>query len=251
MAIGCFLKFGKFEHLKSLSEGQLYFSPIQTLRAREEEFQKGIGNKYEGALQMAKGDFQLNSVDKSIPLPNYTMNLSFDSLDKVLVFCLSFCSNDECSVCTDGKLHLSITPERLKWFREHFNNYDSVAVIKNPNIFIDNMEKAFPRGLKHHAISYQDKVIRENGMHPINILLNLATEGEIMVPYKTYSGTSDDIDELLFYKDSYFAIENEYRFALCDESQKSSEPKLFSVNIAAPIEILPIDTLLSNGTVSC
>ena len=81
--------------------------------------------------------------------------------------------------------------------------------------------------------------------------MNLATEGEIMVPYKTYSGTSDDIDELLFYKDSYFAIENEYRFALCDESQKSSEPKLFSVNIAVPIEILPIDTLLSNGTVSC
>lgn len=251
MAIGCFLKFGKFAHLKSLSEGQLYFSPIQTLRAREEEFQKGIGDKYEGGLQMAKGDFQLNSVDKSIPLPNCTMNLSFEPLDNALVFCLSFCSNDECSVCTDGKLRLTIVPERLKWFREHFNNYDSVAVIKDPNTFIDNMEKAFPCGLKHHAISYPDKVIRESGMHPINILWNLATKGENMVPYKKYYVTSNDMNEFLFYKDSDFAIENEYRFALCDESQKSSEPKLFSVNITAPIEILPIDTLLSNGTVSC
>ena len=242
MSISCFLKFGKREHLESLAQGKIHFSPVRELREREDTMQKGVGDKYEGEIEIAckKTTF----IDSCGIERERCCSWAFTSelLDEVPVFCLTACSNNEC-VWQDGKQVPQIKPETLEQFKERYDNYDSVAVIEKPELFKKDMEDAFNGAVRHHEITYRNIKIKEGESHPIEIFWDCVANGEALLPNKLYTGKAEDLINLLFYKDRDFSAESEYRFVVTDEARKIKIATDFCINMSSPVSIYSFDEL--------
>ena len=251
MSVGCFLKFGRREHLEYLAQGKLHFSSVRALRDREAKLQKGVGDKHEGGIEMANARFRAKNYLGQTTEDTYKIDLVFEPLDEVPVFCITACAEDECTRNEDGTISLSVKAERLEWFRTHFDGYDSVAVIKEPDVFINDLLKSFQGHVMHREVVYQDKEFKVGGRNPIEILIKLASKGEEMLPGVPYTADYDDILNILFFKDTFFELEHEYRFVLNDEKEKVEESRDYPIIMNSTVCIYSIEELLSGNDITC
>ena len=205
--IAAFLKFGRKVYVEKLIDGEMRFSSLETLRQREAIMQKGIGDAAEGSLYANKVSNVMiyderTGIGRPINVSKFRINIS--DAGRILVYCCTAVYQDE---IVDGKIILPA--ERIEWFKTHFSDYDSFAVILPADTFINDMKKAFPE-IKHRSIVYQDKA-HDSFPHMID-------PGRSPAKGVTFYSCDDFFNAFSFTKDVFFQIEGEYRFALvCDK----------------------------------
>lgn len=244
--IGCFLKFGIREHLERLKTGHVFFSTAESIgKAEQETAKRGVGDSLEGGVYLAY------IPQRSIGTPSgFRLKLDFEPAMFLPLFCLFVCNLDEVKEIDTDYYYLDIQEENIKWFQDNFMNYDSVAIIRNPNLFIDNMITSFGNSCVHQRVNYINKDATQSGRnsHPMQALLEISDQ-----PVSQENGSwsrsfrADDAYKLLFQKDEYFSCEREYRFILKDKKLES--PTEMEVNISAPIHIMGIADLLSKSPI--
>lgn len=62
--------------------------------------------------------------------------------------------DDNCEITSEGSLKIKLPAETKATIREHFPNADSVAVISNPEQFIEDVEKSIGHRMEHECVHY-------------------------------------------------------------------------------------------------
>lgn len=153
-----FLKFGEREHLESLQQGNLFFSNVLTFRYYEENlFIKGQGDRLEGGSMIATSNMTM--IDNDTNEPVFTevkgnMFVHYEPANLLPVFCVFACFEKDCSIKEDGTLSIKLSDDIKKNIIAHFPKADSVAIIKEPQQFIDDVHSTIGTECKSDLVHY-------------------------------------------------------------------------------------------------
>lgn len=137
------------------------------------------------------------------------------------VYCLFVIYEDDCTIDSEGKLHITLSDEKKKTIRKHFPKADGVVIINNPDQFIEDVKNSIGHVIKSDEVHYYNidegyKI--ENGQVAMDMeYLKYVTQDTEpirengMIRYKL---SADYAYRVLLCKDLYFEKEQEYRFIL-------------------------------------
>lgn len=173
-----------------------------------------------------------------------------DPAKHIPVFCMFAVFDDNCEITSEGSLKIKLPAETKATIREHFPNADSVAVISNPEQFIEDVEKSIGHRMEHECVHYFhiDKGLKiENSdqtamdMEYMKYLMQ-DTPPKVEKGKTTYSFAAKYAYRVLFCKDVFFEREQEYRLVLPEETIYKSTK--YPVKIQESISIHPLDEFL-------
>lgn len=74
--------------------------------------------------------------------------------EKMQVFCMFAVYEEDCKVDEHGNTFINLSSNEKKTIREHFPNADAVAVILNPEAFIEDISKSIGTDIKAGKVKY-------------------------------------------------------------------------------------------------
>lgn len=249
------LKFGKREHLESLVKGNIYCSNAVTFWGIEDKLKiKGQGDILEAGTRMFAQKMIMQHPDtKEVIAECVKANglVRIEPAEKMPVFCMFAVYEDDCKVDDVGNLIINLSDDKKKTIREHFPNADAVAVISNPEVFIEDVKRSISTEIKAERVNYFhiDKGYETNDgriamdMEYIKYLMQDAA------PEKVDGGTrytffADYAFSVLFCKDVFFEKEQEYRIVLPNETIEAG--KSYPVQLSKDYEIIDLDTFFED-----
>ena len=170
-----------------------------------------------------------------------------DPAKHIPVFCMFAVFDDNCEITSEGSLKIKLPAETKATIREHFPNADSVAVISNPEQFIEDVEKSIGHRMEHECVHYFhiDKGLKIENSDQTAMDMEYMKYLMQDTPPKvetTYSFAAKYAYRVLFCKDVFFEREQEYRLVLPEETIYKSTK--YPVKIQESISIHPLDEFL-------
>lgn len=222
------LKFGKREHLGSLVKGNIYCSNAITFWGIEDKLKiKGQGNILEAGTRIFAQKMIMQHPDtKEVIAACGKANglVRIEPAEKIPVFCMFAVYEDDCKVDDAGTLIINLSDDKKQTIREHFPNADAVAVIPNPEIFIEDVKRSIGTEIKAERVNYFhiDKGYETNDGRNAMDMEYMKYLMQDAVPKKVDGGTrytfyADYAFRVLFCKDVFFEKEQEYRIVLPNE----------------------------------
>ena len=237
------LKFGKKEHIEEFVSGCLYCSTAETFWKIEKDTKiKGHGDELESGFKVHASKMELEDVEthKKIEINQDSVGLiHIDSAKKIPVFCMFAVYDDDCINSSNGNKKIHLIERKQRIIKEHFPNADTVAIIKNPKKFINNIKRDINLDIKEGLVHYFN--IDNNGPMDMEYIQYLMqdTKPKIEGKKKKYTFYEKNVFRILFCKDKYFKDEQEYRVIFPKEKIENSTKYLFS-NLK-DIEVKSID----------
>ncbi len=250
-----FLKFGEREYLERFQKGNLFFSNAQTFRYYEENlFIKGQGDHLEGGSMITASNMTM--IDNNSNEPVFTgvrVNVIyyFKPANLLPVFCLFACFEKDCLVKDDGTLSIELSEDIKQNIIAHFPKADTVAIIKKPQQFIDDVRSTIVTECKSDLINYFHLLGFDSEQGRANDLSYFKYLSQGAPPNKEnerlcYSIKSKDIYRSLLCKDLFFKKEQEYRFIL--PQMNITKSREFPVRLNESIELQDLSYFFSQKT---
>lgn len=224
------LKFGKKEHLRSLSEGYMYFSPLQYFIDYEEKDLDvvGRGDAQEGGYKVLDvKNIKIFTEDGiQVELPNemkngiINFNIRIPELYFKPIFCMTIIENVN-----------DINETLYESFVENFDDIDSVLVIRNVPRFLKNMKSSLNFECFYSRVFYEDK-------QTVQFNQFIDGEGERLIDGVKYSVTTNNVHRIAFRKNELFSYQKEFRIILHDHDIK--EPKTYKIKTIDDCEIISL-----------
>ena len=152
------LKFGKREHLESLVSGNIYCSNAITFWGIEDKLKiKGQGDILEAGTRMFAQKMIMQHPDtKEVIAKCGKANglVRIEPAEKMPVFCMFAVYEDDCKVDITGASIINLSDDKKQTIREHFPNADAVAVIPNPEEFIEDVKRSIGTEIKAEKVNY-------------------------------------------------------------------------------------------------
>ena len=242
------LKFGKKAHVEEFASGILYCSNAKTFWGIEENNKlKGQGDLLEAGARIHTQKLVMKEIgtDRIIASGHKgNVLLHIGPASEIPVFCLFAVRKDDCVIDEKGEFQISLSEKKKQIIREHFPNADTVAIIKNVNEFLYDLEQSIGYQVKHELVHYLniDKGYGENnGQDIVNYFKYIMQDTP---PIKeggrtSFMLTEDYIYRVLFCKDVYFYDEQEYRIILPSERISNSTKYPFILRV--PVEVKNIE----------
>lgn len=249
------LKFGQRKHLEQLKDGNLFFSNALILRGIEENLRiKGQGDKLEGSSKLFSNNIKMiNNETGDIVAEGIKVNaiFHFEPADKIPVFCLYAVYSDEC-IEFDGELIIKLSENTKNTIRTHFPNANAVAIINDPEVFVDDVCNSIHSEVKADLVNYFNIA---NGYD-----MNSANHKAIDIDYmkylmqdvppivednkKIYSFQAKYVYRSLLCKDVFFSNEQEYRILLPE--RQIEQGTFFNVSLSKDIKICDLDDFFNS-----
>lgn len=249
------LKFGKREHLESLVKGNIYCSNAVILWGIEDKLKiKGQGDILEASTRMFAQKMIMQHPDtKEVITECGKANglVRMEPAEKMPVFCMFAVYENDCKVDDAGNLIINLSNDKKKTIREHFPNADAVAIIPNPEVFIEDVKRSIGTEIKAERVNYFhiDKGYETNDgrtamdMEYIKYLIQDAVSEKVDGGTK-YTFYADYAFRVLFCKDVFFEKEQEYRIVLPNETIEAG--KSYPVQLSKDYEIIDLDTFFED-----
>ena len=248
------LKFGKKEHIQQFVAGSLFCSNAATFWGIEKDLKiKGQGDVLEAGSRMfaQKLAIQPHGSDETTIINMKSNSLvHYEPAENIPVFCLFSVFEEDCTSEADGNLKMVLSNKTKAAIRGHFPNADSVAIITNPEQFLEDVEKTIGYPIKHELVHYFniDKGYNacEGGATAMDMeyMMYLVQDVPPVIEngMKRYVFHADYVYRVLFCKDVFFEDEQEYRIVLPDE--KITKGTHFPVQLSEDIEIRSLDEFM-------
>ena len=222
------LKFGRREHVESFAAGSLYCSNAQTFWGIEDNLKiKGQGDKLEGssrffAQKMTVHDYDDGSLVAEVP--NCNGLVRYEPAERLPVFCLFAVYEEDCLKDMAGNVHIKLSEKIKSSIREHFALADAVAIIENPEQFLEDVESSIGCDVKHGEVHYfhidEGMPMKDGGRAmDMEYMKYLVQDVPPVVESgrTTYKFIAKYVYRALLCKDVYFKDEQEYRIVLPNE----------------------------------
>lgn len=248
------LKFGEREHVEEFVTGVLYCSNAKTFWGIEDKLKiKGQGDILEAGMKtFAQRMVMQEHETGKITVINTPVNAlaHIEPAERIPVFCMFAVCDDNCETDPDGTLSIRLSEKTIVTIREHFPKADSVAIISNPEQFIDDVKYSIGHRIEHELVHYFyiDKGLevknsdqRAMDMEYMKYLMQ-DTPPRKENGKTIYSFGAEYAYRTLFCKDIFFKDEYEYRFVLPEELIDAGTK--YPVNLRESIQISPLDEFL-------
>jgi len=250
------LKFGKKENIASILKGKLWFSTAETFHQIEDNLVRGQGDKLEAGMFISGTKVQFTPYDTGITTElsggTYNFNIFMEPIKKTPVFCLFTCYDKD--IDTSGNVRLS--KDIQDNIREHFPEADAVAVIPEPDKFIENVLKNIHSVGNDIHLDCRSDYVRYFNMYGIDTTLGKGKstkavdmgflkfitqdhEPEIEGNMAKYTVYESDAWRHLLCKDVFFQQEQEFRFILPQE--KIDGGNLYEVDLPDNVYIVDLN----------
>lgn len=247
----CLLKFGKRKHIEKFASGILHCSNAKTFWKIEEDKKiKGQGDLLEAgsrihAQQLVVKEIGMDGIITTAGKSNVLVHA--ESAAEIPVFCLFAVYKDDCVIDDKGDFQICLSEEKKQTIQEHFPEADTVAIIKNVDEFLNDVEKSIGHQIKHELVHYFniDKGYEVNhGQDIANDIeyykyVTQDTPPQKVGKYTRVVFNSDYAYRVLFCKDVFFCGEQEYRILLPFEKINGSKDYPFTRSVE--IEVKNID----------
>ena len=248
-----FLKFSKKIHLKDFVDGKIYFGNAKLYQEIEEKKKlRGQGDELEACTKIFSNNIKMvDNQDKELVTDISGIKiqtiLRFPDADPIPILCLFAVYAKDCQIDENGISQIHLSDKTKKAIKRDFPDADSVGIIRNPKLFIDDIQKSISCPIKHGEVHYfkidkgyvHDKSGQTAIDHDYLMYLMQDTPPIIEGSKKRYSFNSKYIFRVLFCKDEFFKNEQEYRIVLPDE--RINTGKTYPVNLSEKIEVMPIE----------
>lgn len=242
--INFFLKFGERQYLERLQEGNLFFSNAQTFRFYEEQLLiKGQGDRLEGGSMIAANNMSM--IDNTTEEPVLTgirsnMLVHYEPANLLPVFCIFSCFEKDCVRNDDGTLSIKLSDEIKQNIIAHFPKADTVAIIKDPELFIKDVHLTIGTECKSGLVNYFHLMGVDSEHGTANDLSYFKYLTQDVPPKKEdgktiYSFNAQYVYRSLLCKDVFFDKEQEYRFILPEVN--ILKPQEFPIKLQSKIEL--------------
>lgn len=249
------LKFGKREHLESLVEGNVYCSNAITFWGIEDKLKiKGQGDILEAGTRMFAEKMIMQHPDTKEVIAEFGKAnglMRVEPAEKMPVFCMFAVYEEDCKVDEHGNTIINLSSDKKQTIREHFPNADAVAVIPNPEAFIEDISKSIGTDIKAGKVNYFhiDKGYETKDGRTAIDMEYMKYLMQDAAPEKVDGGTryvfyADYAFRVLFCKDVFFEQEQEYRIVLPKE--KIEVGKSYPVQLSTDYEIYDLNTFFEN-----
>ena len=249
------LKFGKREHLESLVNGNIYCSNAITFWGIEDKLKiKGQGDILEAGTRMfAQKMIMQHPETKEVIAKCGKANglVRIEPAEKMPVFCMFVVYEDDCKVDITGVSIINLSDDKKQTIREHFPNADAVAVIPNPEEFIEDVKRSIGTEIKAEKVNYFhiDKGYETTDgeiamdMEYMKYLMQDASPEKVDGGIR-YTFYADYAFRVLFCKDVFFEQEQEYRIVLPNETIEAG--KSYPVQLSKDYEIIDLHTFFDD-----
>lgn len=213
-----FLKFVDKEYADQVVAGDLFMRNAQTyIRMEMESEIKGRGDRYDTSLVIRNASIRLipqdndgKDMDGELPLGFGEVTIRLDEVVKHPIYCLYCFTGDMMELESENETEMVFkpilnSPEIIK-MRQEFS--DTLVKI-DPEKLIEKIQeyiKANKQYLKHGTVRYHDFEINQKER------------------LETFLG--DEPEEISFYKDDFFAYQNEYRFIFLTQNVDEFRPSI-------------------------
>ena len=147
------LKFGKREHLESLVKGNIYCSNVITFWGIEDKLKiKGQGDILEAGTRMFAQKMIMHNPDTKEIIAEYGKSnglMRVEPAEKMPVFCMFAVYEEDCKIDNDGTVSINLSDDKKQTIRDHFPNADAVAIIPNPEVFIEDIRNSIGTEIKY------------------------------------------------------------------------------------------------------
>lgn len=249
------LKFGERTHVEEFASGSLFCSDAITLWGIEEKLKiRGQGDILEAGSRVFTQKMTMieHGTSKATVFSGKANALvHFEPAEHIPVFCMFTVFDHDCNISKNGELSIALSNKVKATIRSHFPNADAVAIIHNPEEYLEDVEKTIGHSVKHGEIQYFniDKGYEANNGKDnaidMDYMMYLVQDVPPVIENgkKTYSFVADYAYRVLFCKDVFFTDEQEYRIVLPDEKIFGSAK--YPVNIRQKIDIVSIEEFMS------
>lgn len=246
--IVCFLKFGEKEHMKGLARGEMFFSNALQFRQIEEELLiKGQGDKLEGgSIIHSQNMTMVDNGTQEIVMNGEKGNMlvHYEPANLLPVYCLFACYESDCTLNEDGQLEFHFSEETKLNIREHFPKADSVAIIKNPELFVSNVKTSLKTECVSGKVNYFNLLGMDSDKGMANDIRYFKYLTQDIPPQKVdggmkYTFSAKYVYRSLLCKDVFFEKEQEYRFIL--PKDKISSGTIYLINLEENISVIDLD----------
>lgn len=152
------LKFRKREHLENLVQGNIYCSNAVTFWGIEDELKiKGQGDILEAGTRKFAQKMVMQHLDtKEVIAECGKANglVRVELAEKMPVFCMFSVYEEDCKEDDDGRIMINLSDDKKQTIREHFPNADAVAIIPNPEVFIEDIRNSIGTEIKAENVHY-------------------------------------------------------------------------------------------------
>lgn len=256
MCIKYLLKFGEKTHIEAFSKGVLYCSNAETFWGIEEKQKlRGQGDILEAGSKFFANKMQIQSHDtgcSSFINGRSDLLIRYEPAKYIPVFCMFSVNEADCELDENGHWAINLSAHKQNVIRKHFPKADAVAIIRDPELFLDNVSKSIGHEIKHGIVHYfqiDDGIKSENGGSPaidMDYLMYLTQDIPPIIDQKKrttqYFFGSDFAFRALFCKDVFFKDEQEYRIVLPNERITKGTSYTFFHN--EKIDVVPIGELI-------
>lgn len=150
------LKFGEEKYMKAFASGELYFSNAKMFRDIEEvEKIKGQGDKIEGSSVLSGYKFSFLSEDNVLVEynNNFRVIAHYEPANNIPVLCMFAVYEEDC-VGNGNPDNIVLTQKTVETIKEHFPKADSVAIIKRPYEFLEDVENSIGHRCEMSEVKY-------------------------------------------------------------------------------------------------
>lgn len=250
------LKFGKREHLESLVQGNIYCSNAVTFWGIEDKLKiKGQGDILEAGTRMFAQKMVMQHPDtKEVIAECGKANglVRVEPAEKMPVFCMFAVYEEDCKEDDDGRIMINLSDDKKQTIRAHFPNADAVAIIPNPEVFIEDIRNSIGTEIKAENVHYFhiDKGFDTKDGQTAMDMEYMKYLMQDVPPVKDYKGTrytfyADYAFRVLFCKDVFFEKEQEYRIVLPNEVIE--EGKSYPVKLSEEYEICDLNSFFEKN----
>ena len=244
------LKFGKREHLESLVNGNIYFSNAITFWGIEDKLKiKGQGDILEAGTRMFAQKITMHNPETNEVIAECGKAnglVRIEPAEKMPVFCMFAVYEKDCKEDIDGKTVINLSDDKKQTIQKHFPNADAVAIIPNPEIFIEDIRKSIGTAIKAENVHYFhiDKGFDTKDGQTAMDMEYMRYLVQDVPPVKSnretrYTFYADYAYRILFCKDIFFEKEQEYRIVLPDETIENG--KSYPVDFSTEYEICDLN----------
>jgi hypothetical protein len=244
------LKFGKREHLESLVKGNIYCSNAITFWGIEDKLKiKGQGDILEAETRMFAQKMIMQHPDTNEVVAEFGKSnglVRVEPAEKIPVFCMFAVYEEDCKENGDGTIDINLSEDKKQTIREHFPIADAVAIIPNPEVFIDDIRNSIGTNIKAEEVHYFhiDKGFDTKDGQTAMDMEYMKYLMQDTLPVKVggttrYTFYADYAFRVLFCKDVFFEKEQEFRIVLPDE--KIENGKSYPVNLSTEYEICDLN----------
>lgn len=252
------LKVGKKEHIDQFASGNLYCNCAKTFWDIENNKVKGQGDALEAGTYVYAERVVFRPYDKSGNLTDdyfilnqpTTLKIRFGDAVNMPIFCMTAVLEDDCRIQKNNTLAICLSNKKKETLREHFPDADTVAIISDPQVFLNDVKISIGTRMESGFIKYYN-LAEGSPLDNDRIANDLEYMNYVTQDISTWSSEekrhaflkAEYVYRTLFCKDYFFKDEQEYRIVLPDE--RIINGTLYPVRIHTPIEIIPFETFLN------